>query len=103
MAAVQGANGMTDSAQSSSVTTDFLVVGSGAGGMAAAIVASELGASSIVLEKTDLYGGTTALSGGGIWIPNNDSMRSDGLDDSVEDAVQYLKQVIGPDVSETKI
>jgi 3-oxosteroid 1-dehydrogenase len=98
MAAAQGANDVTDS-----VTTDFLVIGSGAGGMAAAIVAKELGASSIVLEKTDRYGGTTALSGGGIWIPNNDSMRSDGLDDSVEDAVRYLKQVIGPDVSETKI
>lgn len=85
------------------VTTDFLVVGSGAGGMTAAVVAHEFGASSIVLEKTDRYGGTTALSGGGIWIPNNDAMRRDGLQDSVEEALQYLKQVIGPDVSETKI
>lgn len=85
------------------VTTDFLVVGSGAGGMTAAIVAAELGASSLVIEKTDRYGGTTALSGGGIWIPNNDSMRSVGLADSEEDAVTYLKQVVGPAVSESKL
>jgi 3-oxosteroid 1-dehydrogenase len=85
------------------VTTDFLVVGSGAGGMTAAVVAAELGSSSLVIEKTDRYGGTTALSGGGIWIPNNDSMLRAGLEDSAEDAVTYLKRVIGPDVSETKI
>jgi 3-oxosteroid 1-dehydrogenase len=85
------------------VTTDFLVIGSGAGGMTAAVVAAELGAKALVIEKTDRYGGTTALSGGGIWIPNNDSMKAAGLQDSEEDAVTYLKKVIGPDVSETKI
>ncbi len=87
----------------SEFATDFLVVGSGAGGMTAAIVAAQLGASSLVLEKTDRYGGTTALSGGGIWIPNNDSMTRAGLNDSEADALTYLKQVIGPAVSEAKI
>ena len=84
-------------------TTDFLVVGSGAGGMTAAVVAAELGADSLVIEKTDCYGGTTALSGGGIWIPANDAMLHAGLNDSEEEAVGYLQQVIGPAVSENKI
>lgn len=48
---------------------DVIVVGSGAGGMTAALCSQALGLSSVVLEKTDRYGGTTAVSGGGIWIP----------------------------------
>lgn len=83
--------------------TDFLVVGSGAGGMTAAIVAAELGAESLVIEKADRYGGTTALAGGAIWIPNNDSMRSAGIEDSENDAITYLERVIGPAVSAAKI
>jgi 3-oxosteroid 1-dehydrogenase len=84
-------------------TTDLLVVGSGAGGMTAAIVAADLGSTSLVIEKADCYGGTTALSGGGIWIPANDAMLAAGLSDSEEEAVKYLQQVIGSSVSEKKI
>jgi len=81
-------------------TTDFLVVGSGAGGMTAAIVAKELGGDSLVIEKTECYGGTTALSGGVVWIPNNDSMKDYGIADSEEDGLDYLRAVVGPDVPE---
>ncbi len=84
-------------------TTDFIVVGSGAGGMAASVVANIEGGDSLVIEKTDKYGGTTAMSGGVIWIPNNDSMRAAGIEDSETDGLAYLKQVVGPDVSEEKL
>lgn len=84
-------------------TTDFLVVGSGAGGMTAAIVAKELGGDSLVIEKTDFYGGTTALSGGVVWIPNNDSMKECGIADCEEDGLDYLREVVGPDVPEEKL
>jgi 3-oxosteroid 1-dehydrogenase len=84
-------------------TTDFLVVGSGAGGMTAAIVANELGADSLVIEKTAYYGGTTALSGGVAWIPNNDSMAAAGIADSEDDGLNYLRAVVGPAVAEDKL
>ena len=61
---------------------DFLVVGSGAGGMTGAAVAASRGASVLVLEKTELFGGTTALSGGVVWMPNNADMKRGGLSDS---------------------
>lgn len=85
------------------LSTDFLVVGSGAGGMTAAVVAAELGADSLVIEKTERYGGTTALSGGGIWIPNSDSMARAGIADSPEDAITYLSRVIGAAGDDAKI
>ena len=57
---------------------DVIVVGSGAGGMSAALFCKSLGLSAVVLEKADVYGGTSAVSGGGIWIPCNDQMASVG-------------------------
>ena len=82
---------------------DFLVVGSGAGGMTGAAVAASRGASVLVLEKTELFGGTTALSGGVVWMPNNADMKRGGLSDSEDEAIAYLKQVVGPDVPDTKL
>lgn len=84
-------------------TSDFIVVGSGAGGMTAALAASIEGANSLVIEKTDLFGGTTALSGGVVWIPNNDHMAKAGITDSEEDGLHYLQQVVGPDVPDDKL
>lgn len=69
---------------------DVIVVGSGAGGMVAAIRAHDLGLSSIVLEKSDRYGGTSAVSGAGIWIPNNDAIKDQ---DSPQAALDYLLAV----------
>ena len=76
-------------------TFDFVVVGSGGGSMCAAVVACAAGKSALVLEKTNLIGGTTARSGGVMWIPNNPYMAMAGVPDSLEAATQYLDAVVG--------
>ena len=74
---------------------DFVIVGSGGGSMCAALVLHKHGKKVLILEKTDLVGGSTAKSGGVMWIPNNRFMAADGIDDSYEKAVTYLDAVIG--------
>ena len=64
------------------IETDVVVIGSGAAGLTAAITARELGLEALVVEKTELFGGTTAYSGGAPWIPCNHVMKQIGLDDS---------------------
>lgn len=81
---------------------DVVVVGSGAGGMTAAMIAKDLGLESIVIEKSDLVGGTTAVSGGAIWVPNNPQMQSIGYSDSTDEALTYLKETIGEDYDDEK-
>jgi len=71
--------------------SDVLVVGSGAAGLPAAIMAHDNGARVVVIEKSDLVGGTTACSGGGWWIPNNHHNIEKGVIDSREKALQYTK------------
>ncbi|MGH8344984.1 MAG: FAD-dependent oxidoreductase [Pseudomonas sp.] len=80
---------MRDGPDADLCTSDFdvIIVGSGAGGMLAALRAHDLGLKAVVLEKSDRYGGTSAVSGGAIWIPNNRAIR--GIDSS-EQAMQYL-------------
>jgi 3-oxosteroid 1-dehydrogenase len=75
--------------------TDLLVVGSG-GGLAAAISAIRAGCDALVIEKEDLIGGSTAMSGGVIWLPNNPLMVADGVTDSVERGLEYFESVVGP-------
>jgi 3-oxosteroid 1-dehydrogenase len=70
-------------------------VGSGAAGLVAALVVAERGLRALVLEKSDRVGGSSGLSGGGLWIPANPLMRAAGVADSVEDARRYLRAVIG--------
>lgn len=72
---------------------DVLVVGSGAGAMVAALTAHDRGASTLLIEKSSLYGGSSAKSGGGLWIPNNHLMQEAGLEDSPAAAMDYLKAV----------
>ena len=74
---------------------DFVIVGSGAGSMCAALVLRAAGQRVIVLEKTGLVGGTTAQSGGVMWIPANRYMKLAGIDDSAEQAMAYLDAVVG--------
>ncbi len=74
---------------------DYVVVGSGGGSMVAALVMRAAGKSVLILEKTDLVGGTTARSGGVMWIPNNRFMRRDGVPDSYESAALYLDSLVG--------
>jgi 3-oxosteroid 1-dehydrogenase len=76
-------------------TFDFVVVGSGGGSMCAALVLRAAGKSVLILEKTEQVGGTTAISGGVMWIPDNRFMKSEGIDDSYEKAVAYLDAVVG--------
>ena len=69
---------------------DFVVVGAGGGSMCAGLVMRTVGKSTLILEKTGLIGGSTARSGGVMWIPNNRFMKRDGIDDSPEQAAMYL-------------
>ncbi len=75
-------------------TYDVIVIGAGAGGMTAASVAAAEGLRVLVIEKTAFVGGTTAWSGGMVWIPANAKMKEAGLTDSVTDAVQYLAATV---------
>src|ERR1700693_5757396 len=69
---------------------DVVVIGAGAGGMTAAAVAAAEGMSVLLVEKTEFVGGTTAWSGGMIWIPVNAKMKQAGMDDSLSGAASYL-------------
>jgi 3-oxosteroid 1-dehydrogenase len=69
---------------------DVIVLGSGAAGLTAAFIAAAEGASVGLFEKADQVGGTTAWSGGNVWIPNNPLMSGVGVEDSAEDAVTYI-------------
>lgn len=73
----------------------FLVVGSGAGGLTGALAAADRGLDTLVIEKAAHYGGSTALSGGGIWVPNNPTLLREGLRDDRADVRAYLDAVVG--------
>jgi 3-oxosteroid 1-dehydrogenase len=85
---------------------DLLVVGSGGGSMVAALAAKKLGASVAILEKQAKVGGSTALSGGVWWVPNNPLMARAGVRDSYEQALLYLNTVVthrGPATSPARL
>jgi len=93
---------MHESAQSAQAY-DVVVVGSGAGAMTAALVAKDHGQSVLVVEKTAQFGGTSALSGGGIWVPGNHYFKDMGGQDSFDAAMTYLKAAVGERVDETRL
>ncbi|MFT4046405.1 MAG: FAD-dependent oxidoreductase [Solimonas sp.] len=74
---------------------DFIIVGSGAGSFVAALVLRGAGKRVLIVEKADLVGGTTATSGGVMWIPDNRFMKEAGVPDSREQAIAYLDAVVG--------
>jgi 3-oxosteroid 1-dehydrogenase len=82
---------------------DVVVVGSGAAGMVAALAAAHQGLSTLVVEKAPHYGGSTARSGGGVWIPNNEILQRDGVTDTAEAARTYLHSIVGDVVPAEKI
>jgi succinate dehydrogenase/fumarate reductase flavoprotein subunit len=73
--------------------TDVLVVGSGGAGLVAALAARDAGASALVIEKATVVGGTTAVSGGVVWVPNNHHMSEVGIADSRDEALCYMKRL----------
>ncbi|HUO47256.1 MAG TPA: FAD-dependent oxidoreductase, partial [Acidimicrobiales bacterium] len=76
-------------------TADVVIVGSGGGGVVAALAATEAGASAIVLEKEERVGGSTCMSGGILWVPDNPVMHAAGVPDSYEDAMAHFETVVG--------
>ncbi|MFN8544441.1 MAG: FAD-binding protein [Candidatus Binatia bacterium] len=84
-------------------SVDLLVVGSGAGAMTAALIAHDRGGQSLVIEKSDRYGGNSAMSGGGLWVPNNHLMEAAGIKDTPEEAWTYLAGTVGDVVREDRL
>jgi 3-oxosteroid 1-dehydrogenase len=76
-------------------SVDLLIAGSGGGGMVAGLAALDSGLEPLIVEKQALVGGSTGLSGGIVWLPNNPLMRADGIADSHEDGLAYLADVVG--------
>ena len=74
---------------------DLVIVGSGAAGLTAALTAALRGLSAVVIEKTEYFGGSTARSGGGVWIPGNAVLRRAGITDTPAAASAYLAHVAG--------
>jgi len=80
---------------------DFIVVGSGGGSMCAALACKDLGRTPLILEKEEKVGGSTAMSGGILWIPANSLMAAAGVQDSYEQALTYLETLVGEQPSST--
>ncbi len=76
-------------------SVDLLIAGSGGGGMVAALAALDSGIEPLIVEKQDLVGGATGMSGGMVWLPNNPLMQADGIADSHEDGLAYFDDVVG--------
>lgn len=74
---------------------DMVVIGSGAAGMTAATVGALAGLDVVLLEATEVFGGTTAFSGGGAWIPANHYQAELGFEDNLAQARTYLQAVLG--------
>ncbi|NIF77161.1 FAD-dependent oxidoreductase [Paraburkholderia sp. Cy-641] len=86
---------MTNATHSAALTCDVLVIGSGAGGLSTAITARKHGLDVVVIEKAPFFGGTTAFSGGVLWIPGNRHAQSNGVSDTREAALTYMRNETG--------
>ncbi|WP_017760781.1 FAD-dependent oxidoreductase, partial [Pseudacidovorax intermedius] len=84
------------------LTCDLLVIGSGAGGLATAVTAAQLGLKVVVVEKEPQFGGTTAWSGGWMWVPRNPLARAAGIDEPLEEPLAYLRHELGPQFDEAR-
>ncbi|KUR81346.1 FAD-dependent oxidoreductase [Novosphingobium sp. Fuku2-ISO-50] len=82
---------------------DVVVVGSGAGGLLSALVAAKNRADVLIVEKDAQWGGTSATSGGGIWIPGSDQARAAGFEDNLDDAFRYVRALSAPNVPDANI
>ncbi len=82
---------------------DTLVIGSGAGGLLSALVAAANRAEVLIIEKESQWGGTSATSGAGIWIPASDQARAAGFEDKTDDAFKYVRKLSAKNVPDTNI
>lgn len=82
---------------------DIVVVGSGAGGLLCALVAAKNHADVLIVEKDSLWGGTSATSGGGIWIPGSDQAKAAGFEDNLDDAFTYIRALSKDNVPDANI
>ena len=89
---------MTDSK-----TTDVLIIGAGAAGLSAAVAAHDSGANAAIIEKGAKLGGTAAISGGIVWVPNNPKMQEKGIADSREDALAYFRSLDHGEMSDDSL
>jgi 3-oxosteroid 1-dehydrogenase len=86
---------MTADSTTWDVVTDCVMVGSGGGSMCAALAVNAAGLQALVLEKAEVMGGSTAMSGGVLWLPDNKVSRRAGVEDSRDDALRYFASVVG--------
>jgi len=104
---MSGVNASGAAGQAASQTwdkaVDVLVIGSGAGGLMSALVASHQGAEVLIVEKDSQWGGTSATSGGGIWIPASDQAAAAGFNDSPDDAFTYVRKLSADNVPDANI
>jgi 3-oxosteroid 1-dehydrogenase len=84
-------------------SVDFLVVGSGAAALCGAARAHDLGLSALVIEKSDAYGGSSAMSGGVCWVGNNPHMKRAGIADSDEEVLTYLRAITKGEASDAHL
>ena len=85
------------------IACDVLVIGSGAAGMTTAITARHFGADVLVVEKASTFGGTTARSGGWLWVPGNPLASRSGVNDPREAAKTYIQHAAGNHFDEARV
>jgi 3-oxosteroid 1-dehydrogenase len=95
---------MTGTPPSLPTEVDVVVVGAGGAGMTAALAAGKHGLETALVEKSPWFGGSTARSGGGVWIPGNDALRSAGQvdPDDLQQSKRYLDSIVGGDVPKVR-
>jgi 3-oxosteroid 1-dehydrogenase len=83
---------------------DVVVVGAGGAGMCAALAAAKQGLDTVLIEKSAYFGGSTARSGGGVWMPGNYALKAAGQvsDDDLAQAKLYLDSIVGDDVPKVR-
>ena len=82
---------------------DIIVIGAGAGGLAAAVTAATLGSKVVLVERDAVCGGATSWSGGWIWAPRNPLALEAGVNESKETVITYLRAALGADYDEARV
>jgi succinate dehydrogenase/fumarate reductase flavoprotein subunit len=85
------------------VEADLLVIGAGAAGMTAALVGALEGLKTVLCEKSDTVGGTTATSAGTVWIPGSRQSEAAGVPDTIDAAKTYLAAILGADADDDRL